>query len=74
MQGVSKTLSMNWEKIPSDKRDNLVALMKEGSEFCAMMQKSNDIKEIIPEHLVESLEGDGGKIFDLIEFCRGSGF
>ena len=70
MQGVSKTLANNWEKIPTEKRNNLVALMKEGSEFVAMMQRENDIKEIIPEHLTESLEGDGGKLFDLIKYCQ----
>ena len=74
MQGVSKTLSQNWEKIPTNKRDKLVELMKEGSEFCVMMQKEHNIKELISEHLVGSLEGDGGKIFDLIKCCRESGF
>ena len=31
MQSVSKTLETHWEKITYEKRDKLVALMKEGA-------------------------------------------
>ena len=74
MLSVSRTLDTYWEKITSEKRDKLVAVMKEGSAYCIMMQKENDIKEIIPEHLVKGLEEDNNEIFELIKFCLESEF
>ena len=38
------------------------------------MQKENDVKEIIPENLVEGIEEDNYEIFELVEFCLESEF
>ena len=43
MRNVSKTLATNWEKIPQDKKANLVKQLYEGAEYCVRMQKDAGI-------------------------------
>ena len=58
MKRSSKTLTSNWEKIPQDKKTNLLTQMYTGAEFCMQLNKEDEILEVIPERLAKQDAGN----------------
>ena len=69
MQRISKTLTSCWEKIPPERRANLLRAMYEGAEFCVSLQKEAGICELVPEQLAKQDHKNLEHTFQLLNHC-----